>query len=103
MKPKRPRFERKAAVISSCFAVLLILPSCGITDSPLVKEARSAERDGRVISNELMAEMYPEDFVYGQPEYLERDFEAGADFICDKLERKYERDVCADPDVQWRK
>ncbi len=38
--------------------------------------------DGSKIDNEIMQLMYPESFRPGNPEYLERDLEAGADFIC---------------------
>ena len=46
--------------------------------------------------------MYPDTFQDGDPAYLERDFEAGADFICAEMQKKFERDVCADEDIDWR-
>ncbi|RJY08285.1 hypothetical protein D6201_01955 [Aurantiacibacter aquimixticola] len=79
-------------------ASLALLPAC----SDLQNEAREAESDGRVISNETMAAMYPESFRPGHPQYLERDFEAGADFICDELELKHGRDLCSEPEINWR-
>lgn len=65
-------------------------------------EAQAAKNDGRVIDNELMTQMYPESYVTGDPEYLERDFEAGADFICDEIQEKRGEDVCASSDINWR-
>jgi len=58
--------------------------------------------DGSKIDNEIMQLMYPESFRPGNPEYLERDFEAGADFICDEIEIHYGRDICAEPKIKWR-
>jgi hypothetical protein len=85
----------------SLFASLVLLITAGC-DSALVTEAREAERDQRVISNDLMLAAYPEAFRKGAPEYLERDFEAGADLICDQIELKYKRDICAEPEINWR-
>lgn len=62
----------------------------------------SSIRSGPTISNELMSAMYPQSFRPGDPEYLERDFEAGADFICDEIEIQYQRDICAGPEINWR-
>lgn len=81
------------------------LPALALTaacDSSLVREAKQAERDGRIISNELMSGMYPKSFRPGRPPYLERDFEAGADFICDEIKIKLERDICSEPQINWR-
>lgn len=58
---------------------------------------------GPRISNELMAEMYPSSFRKGDPPYLERDFEAGANFICDEIKMKRHRDICAEADINWRR
>jgi hypothetical protein len=63
----------------------------------------TACNNGRVISNELMSEMYPKSFSPGSPEYLERDFEAGADFICDEIKIKYQRDICSESEINWRR
>lgn len=71
-------------------------------DSPLVQEAKEAEKDGRIISNPAMSQLYPQSYVPGQPQYLERDFEAGADFICNEIKVKYDRDICAEPVINWR-
>ena len=54
------------------------------------------------IDNAAMAEMYPRSFRAGDPAYSERDFEAGADFICDEIKAKYERDICSEPAINWR-
>lgn len=56
-----------------------------------------------VISNELMQEMYPDTFRSGDPPYLERDFEAGADFICDEVKNEIGRDLCSEPSINWRR
>lgn len=58
--------------------------------------------DGAVVNNEAMVAMYPSTFRPGSPAYLERDFEAGADFICDEIKVKYQRDICSEPDINWR-
>lgn len=72
-------------------------------DSSVVKEAKRAEADGRVVDNQIMMAMYPSTFRPGRPPYLERDFEAGADFICDEIQAKYKRDICAEPKINWRR
>ncbi|MEQ8557283.1 MAG: hypothetical protein RIB03_03110 [Henriciella sp.] len=72
------------------------------TDSEVVKEARSADKQGRTISNDVMASWYPNSFRIGEPAYLERDFEAGADFICDKIKIEFDIDACADSRVNYR-
>lgn len=69
----------------------------------VVAEARKAEQEGRIINNEVMGSMYPSSFRRGDPPYLERDFEAGADFICDEIMRKQGKDLCAEVDVNWRR
>lgn len=70
--------------------------------STLVKEARLAEKEGRTISNDLMQALHPQTFLSGNPAYLERDFEAGADFICDEILLNYEHDLCAEKAINWR-
>lgn len=82
-----------------CVPFLMVTAAC---DSPLVREAREAEKDGRVVHNEIMRQMYPQTYVPGQPQYLERDFEAGADFICNEIKVKHKRDICAEPEINWR-
>ena len=82
--------------------ILALSGVIGSCTSPLVDEAKKAERDGRVINNEVMLAMYPASFKSGKPQYLERDFEAGADFICTEIEAKYNRDICSDPKINWR-
>lgn len=82
-------------------AVLVTASSCQNTE--LQQEARQAEQDGRVINNDLMTATYPSTFKPGTPAYLERDFEAGADFICDEIKLKHKRDLCADEKIGWRK
>src|SRR3546814_16542696 len=63
----------------ACIPLALVVSSCG-------------ERD-EVISNELMAEMYPETFRPGDPPYSEREFASGADFICEEIKAAYKRDL----------
>ena len=81
-------------------AILLLASAC---DSSLVREAKRAERDGEVIDNEIMREMYPGTFRGADPQYLERDFEAGADFICDEVKQELGRDLCSEHSVNWRR
>lgn len=78
---------------------LVLGASCG---SEVAREAQRADDEGKVISNTVMSAMYPNTFEPGDPAYLERDFEAGADFICDEVERLQGEDVCADPAIGWR-
>ncbi|WP_173205234.1 hypothetical protein [Sphingopyxis sp. BSNA05] len=83
----------------------MLLPALALTtacNSSLVEEAKQAEKDGRVISNEAMSALYPQSFRSGSPKYLERDFEAGADFICDEIKAKYQRDICSEEEINWR-
>ena len=67
-----------------------------------MRDAQQAEEAGEVISNSAMSADYPETFKPGEPAYLERDFEAGADFICDEVERVEGRDICAEREIRWR-
>lgn len=83
-------------------AILVALVASAGCDSATVRKAAEAERNGEVIDNDIMAQMYPQSFRRGSPEYLERDFEAGADFICDEIKVKYRRDICAEPEIKWR-
>jgi hypothetical protein len=68
----------------------------------VTSEARRASSEGRVINNSIMSQAYPASFVPGTPKYLERDFEAGANFICDEIKMKRGRDICAESDINWR-
>lgn len=79
--------------------LLLTVAGCG---SAIVDEARRAEKEGEVVSNEAMRAMYPKSFRPGSPAYLERDFEAGADFICDEIRAQRGQDICSEPDIHWR-
>ena len=79
-------------------ANIALVTSC----SDLAVEAIDAEREGRVVNNEIMHEMYPESYKSGEPQYLERDFEAGADFICDEIRFKYGEDLCSSEIMGWR-
>ena len=56
----------------------------------------------RVIDNEAMTSMYTKTYQAGEPQYHERDFEAGADFICDDIRLKRGEDLCAAEDIDWR-
>lgn len=78
---------------------MLSLTAC---ESEMVKEARKAEADGRIIDNGIMGSLYPDTFNPGNPPYLERDFEAGANFICDQIELKRGDEICSDADINWR-
>lgn len=91
---------RSTARISLIVGAICLTAAC---DSELVREAKRAEDAERVISNEMMQATYPESFRPGSPLYLERDFEAGVDFICDEIKIKKKHDVCADPDINWRR
>lgn len=79
-------------------AFALSLAGC----SDIVREAQKAEREGRYIDNSMMSQMYKHSYKPGNPEYLERDFEAGANFICDEIAQKRGHDFCADADINWR-
>lgn len=68
----------------------------------VASEAMKASHEGRIINNEMMRSMYPSSYVPGTPQYLERDFEAGANFICDEIMLKRGRDICAESDINWR-
>lgn len=92
--------KTKTARAWLCVFNALLLTSC---ESSLVKEAKEAESDGRVINNEMMQSLYPKTFRAASPAYLERDFEAGAEFICDEIEIKYEKDICAEREINWRR
>lgn len=81
-----------------CCLMVVTTVSC----SDVAVEAQKAKDDGRLINNEVMTSMYPGSFVPGDPQYLERDFEAGADFICDEIKKKRGEDVCASSDINWR-
>ncbi|MEZ5759893.1 MAG: hypothetical protein R3D87_02000 [Paracoccaceae bacterium] len=73
-----------------------------LQESELVKEAISAEKDGRTINNQMMRSIYPKTYRDGSPEYLERDFEAGADLICDEIQNRYHEDICSSRGIGWR-
>lgn len=83
----------------ACIPLLVFVAAC---DSALIEEAEKAENNGRTINNEVMQGMYPHSFRPGSPAYLERDFEAGADLICDEIRAKYQRDICSEPEINWR-
>jgi len=83
-----------------CLTAAFLIVGC---DTSLIREAKGAENEGRVIHNEVMGAMYPQSFQPGSPEYLERDFEAGADFICNEIKAKYQRDICSEKQMNWRR
>lgn len=95
------RNQRLVATICKwlCIPALALTAAC---DSSIIREAEQAERDGRVVNNEVMLKLYPQSFRPGSPQYLERDFEAGADFICDEIKAKYDRDICSESEINWR-
>jgi hypothetical protein len=82
-----------------CAPLLLIASGC---ESPVVNKAEDAVKKGEIIDNQIMSEMYPQSFRPGTPQFIERDFEAGANFICDEIEAKQKRDICAESDINWR-
>ena len=86
-------------VLWLCIPLLLAIAAC---DSAIVDEAQRAEDEGATIDNDVMLGMYPETFRPGSPAYLERDFEAGADFICDEIKAKHQRDICSESEINWR-
>lgn len=80
----------------------VVLSWSSLSDSPLVKAAISAEKDGRTINNQIMETFYPRSFRAGYPQYLERDFEAGAEFVCDEIQIKYQVDMCSKDGIGWK-
>ena len=86
-----------------CIPLLTLTTACGVSDSSIIREAKEAEKEDRIINNELMYEMYPKSFRKGNPQYLERDFEAGVNFMCDEFRVQYKRDICAEPEIHWRR
>lgn len=104
LESRRPFIQGSFVLLARALllgAVLVTVPACQNTE--IQQEARQAEKDGRVINNGMMLGTYPSTFRPGTPAYLERDFEAGADFICDEIKLKYKRDLCADEKIGWRK
>lgn len=83
------------------FSVIL-LSACS-SPSPITTEAENAEKDGRTISNDMMMSWYPNTYKAGSPSYLERDFEAGADLVCDQILYEYKRDICSESKIHWRR
>jgi hypothetical protein len=88
------------ARLLGCVSAFML--TCGCSESSLLVEAKKAEAEGRVINNEMMSALYPSSYRPGSPQYLERDFEAGADFICAEIKKKYERDICSEDKINWR-
>ncbi|KMS54443.1 hypothetical protein V474_21420 [Novosphingobium barchaimii LL02] len=83
----------------------LCIPLLGLTsacDSAVISKAKRAENDGNIIDNDMMTQMYPRSYRPGSPPYLERDYEAGADFICAEIKLKYRRDICSEPEINWK-
>lgn len=94
------RVDRGARpVLWLCIPLFLSIAAC---DSAIVDEAQRAEDEGATIDNAAMKAMYPETFRPGAPAYLERDFEAGVDFICDEIKAKHHRDICSESEIDWR-
>src|SRR3546814_20878000 len=94
-----PRSAKPMAAFSSigslnrawiCVPLLLIASGC---ESPVVNKAKDAVNRDEIIDNQIMSEMYPQSFRPGTPQYIERDFEAGANFICDETKAKKNRDI----------
>ena len=89
----------KIAKLLTIAGLATVLSGC----DGVVSGAIKAKQDGHIISNELMIAQYPASFRAGNPPYLERDFEAGADFICDEIKLKKGHDLCAESAINWRK
>ena len=81
--------------------MMISMTVIGCSDG-VVAEAVKAEREGRIINNQMMSSMHPNSFSPADPPYLERDFEAGADFICDEIKQKRGKDLCSEADINWR-
>ena len=104
MKPKLITVQPSSATRwLLCITLLPLIAACGATESSIVREARQAEEEGRIIDNEMMLYVYPKSFRKGHPHYLERDFEAGVNFMCDEFRAQYGKDVCAEPEIHWRR
>src|SRR3546814_19751763 len=103
-----PRSAKPMAAFSSigslnrawiCVPLLLIASGC---ESPVVNKAKDAVNRDEIIGNQIMSEMYPQSFRPGTPQYIERDFEAGAHFICDAINAKQKRDNYAESALNHR-
>lgn len=94
--------RRRCAARPALWLCIPLLFSIAACDSAIVDEAQRAEDEGATIDNDAMKAMYPETFRPGAPAYLERDFEAGVDFICDEIKAKHHRDICSEPEIDWR-
>jgi hypothetical protein len=88
--------------ITASFIVFFMTAALCGCDAEVVEEATKAFIDGRIISNKMMTLLYPSSFHPGNPPYLERDFEAGANLICDEIKLKYGRDLCSEKEINWR-
>ena len=92
-----------AAKLLLSISLLTLTTGCGVFGSSIIREAKEAEKEGRIIDNELMYAMYPKSYRKGNPKYLERDFEAGVNFMCDEFRVQYKRDICAESAIKWRR
>lgn len=72
-----------------------------VSTSPIAKHAVATEQKGQLINNEIMTLFHPTSYRSGHPQYLERDFEAGADFICREVMSTYGLDVCSSQGINW--
>jgi hypothetical protein len=88
-------------VVSWIAITMISMTVIGCSDG-VVAEAVTADREGRIINNQMMSSMYPNSFSPADPPYLERDFEAGANFICDEIKQKRGKDLCSEADINWR-
>ncbi len=86
----------------TCLLTMVVLTLALVGCDDVLREALKAVKDGRIINNEMMSSYYPSSFRPGTPPYLERDFEAGANFICNEIKLKHGRDLCAERDIKWR-
>src|SRR3546814_19244315 len=97
-----PRSAKPMAAFSSigslnrawiCVPLLLIASGC---ESPVVNKAKDAVNRDEIIDNQIMSEMYTQSFRPGPPQYIERDFEAGANFNGPGIKTNQTRTICAD-------
>jgi hypothetical protein len=81
---------------------IIVLTAAFVRHDGILRAAIKAVIHEHIISNEAMSAFYPSSFRPGSPPYFERDFEAGANFICDEIKIKHGRDLCAEIDIKWR-
>lgn len=98
--------NKKNNIMTSIFIGVIIGFFCGKvyyhSNNPVVQKCINAVKEKELISNDTMAIMYPHTYHKASPQYLEIDFEAGADFICDTIQYHYKTDICSTKEIHWR-